>query len=111
MTSDGADMYRHCEFPFTYKGKQYSTCKLDHSSRKFWCATAVHPETNEMLNGKHGYCEPGCPKENDAKGLHKLECKDSSTLCLLLKPSSCQREEVKKSCRKTCNNCIDQGKQ
>jgi len=105
MTIDGEDIHRHCQFPFTYKGKQYSTCKLDHSSGKYWCATTVHPETNEVI--KDGFCEASCPKENDAKGLRGLDCKDSTTLCPLLKPQ-CGREDVKKSCRKTCNNCNGQ---
>ena len=110
MTNDGTHIYKHCQFPFTYKGIQYSTCKLDHPSGKYWCATEVDPETNEMLEGKDGYCEPGCPLENDAKSLHKIECKDSNSLCHHLK-SECGKEDVKKSCRKTCNTCVGQGKQ
>ena len=110
MTKDGDDVYRHCQFPFTYQGKQYSACKLDHSSGKFWCATLVNPNTNEMVDEKHGFCEAGCPTENDEQDLHKLDCKDLTIWCPLLKPQ-CAREKVKNSCRKTCNNCIGHGKQ
>ena len=109
MTIDGEDMHKHCQFPFTYQGKQYSTCAFERSSGKYWCATIVHPETNEMQNGKRGYCEPNCPNEHNTKALHKLDCKDSITLCHLLKPH-CGQEDVKKSCQKTCNACIGQGK-
>ena len=102
-------MNMHCQFPFSYRGKQYSTCALEHSSGKYWCATLVNPETNEIIEGKRGYCDAGCPKEGDSKGLRKLDCKDTISLCHLLKPH-CGQEDVKNSCRKTCNACIGQGR-
>ncbi|XP_060137179.1 epididymal sperm-binding protein 1-like [Zootoca vivipara] len=50
----------HCDCPFIYQGKSYSSCTQDHSS-EMWCATKVNPYTRQMKLGSWKSCET---KEN-----------------------------------------------
>ena len=52
-----------CVFPFVYKGKNYDRCTSDHSENgKPWCAyEQVEGPSIEMVEGKWGECELGCP--------------------------------------------------
>ena len=52
-----------CVFPFVYKGITYDRCTSDHSENgKPWCAyEQVEGPLIEMVEGKWGECELGCP--------------------------------------------------
>ena len=109
MTNDGRDIHKYCHFPFIHNGKSHAKCVYEQSSGKFWCATEVHPDTNEMIEGRSGYCEPDCPKEYDTLGFRTLKnCQDSTPLCTYLK-THCGKEDVEKACQKTCNLCLGAG--
>ena len=59
LSSHGPNREKPCQFPFKYKGKEYSTCtKKDWSS--FWCATELKLDGSYR---KFGYCNENCPKE------------------------------------------------
>ena len=109
MTNDGLDMFKYCQFPFKHKGRQYSTCALEQSSGRYWCATEVNPMTGEMVQGRRGYCDPNCPKEHETQnGFRQYKCEDSTKLCKYLKPH-CEKKDVKKGCLVTCGSCIGGG--
>ena len=65
--SCGTNIGYCCVFPFTYKGKKYTSCTTA-GSTKHWCAYAVDSSgVYHSGSGKWDYCKDGC-KHTDFKG-------------------------------------------
>jgi len=54
-----------CIFPFTYAGKEYTSCTVEgHPDQKTWCSTKVDSQGVHVDGGGHwGVCGKGCPQE------------------------------------------------
>ena len=77
MTIGGDVKFKACQFPFTYKGKSHDKCisedgpGQDMQAGKFWCPTQTNIVTNELIHGKHGFCEDSCPKEGKISSAYR----------------------------------------
>ena len=63
-----------CKFPFKHLNKVYSYCTKEDDD-KFWCATSVDDETNDMI--AYGYCNDSCLNEDDP-GTNPFPLNDTS---------------------------------
>ena len=60
-----------CVFPFTYRGRSYSSCTTAESvNGAAWCATEVD-SAGAVVHSKWQDCKPECPR-NDGTGDGKL---------------------------------------